>query len=264
MAPQKIKNLIQEELTLVIIKTEKEIALMHEAAKILTACHRELRTIIHPGITTLEIDRFAENFIQSHGAIAEQKGYKGYPFATCASVNDEICHGFPTNTPLNDGDIVCIDMVVNFNGWLADSAWTYAVGQISEQAERLMKVTKECLYIGIEKAIIGNRIGDISHAIQSHAEAQGFSVVREFTGHGIGQIMHEDLQVPHNGRPNRGERLSEGMVFTIEPMINLGLRRLKIDPNEWTARTVDGSLSAQYEHTIAITQNKALILTEQD
>lgn len=249
---------------MVVIKTEKEIALMGEAAKILTDCHRELRTMIRPGITTSEIDQFAEDFIQSHGAIAEQKGYKGYAFATCASVNDEICHGFPSNTPLKEGDIVGIDMVVNLNGWLADSAWTYPVGKISEQAERLLRVTKECLYIGIDKSIIGNRIGDISHAIQTHAEAEGFSVVREFTGHGIGQIMHEDLQVPHCGRANRGERLSEGMVFTIEPMINLGSHRLKIDANDWTARTVDGSLSAQYEHTIAITKNKALILTEQD
>jgi len=249
---------------LVVIKTETEIGLMGEAAKILTACHRELRAIIRPGITTLEIDKFAEDFIQSHGAKAEQKGYKGYAFATCASVNDEICHGFPTRTPLNDGDIVGVDMVVNLNGWLADSAWTYPVGQISDQAKQLLKVTKECLYIGIETSIIGNRIGDISHAIQRHAEAQGFSVVQEFTGHGIGQIMHEDLQVPHYGRPNRGERLSEGMVFTIEPMINLGLRHLKIDANDWTARTVDGSLSAQYEHTIAITKNSPLILTEQD
>ena len=249
---------------MVVIKTEKEIALMGEAGKILTACHRELRTLIRPGITTAEIDKFAEDFIQSHGAIAEQKGYKGYSFATCASVNDEICHGFPTSTPLKEGDIVGIDMVVNLNGWLADSAWTYPVGQISEQAQRLLKVTKECLYIGIEKSIIGNRIGDISHAIQSHAEDEGFSVVREFTGHGIGQIMHEELQVPHYGRANRGERLSEGMVFTIEPMINSGLHSLTIDANDWTARTVDGGLSAQYEHTIAITKDRALILTEQD
>ncbi|ODA42392.1 type I methionyl aminopeptidase [Desulfosporosinus sp. BG] len=249
---------------MVVIKTEKQIALMQEAAKILTACHRELRTMIRPGITTLEIDKFAEDFIQSHGAKAEQKGYKGYAFATCASVNDEICHGFPSNNPLKDGDIVGIDMVVNLNGWLADSAWTYPVGQISVQVEQLLKVTKECLYIGIEKAIIGNRIGDISHAIQSHAEAHGFSVVREFTGHGIGQIMHEELQIPHYGRPNRGERLREGMVFTIEPMINIGLQQLKIDYNQWTARTIDGSLSAQYEHTIAITKNGTLILTEQD
>lgn len=249
---------------MVIIKTEKEIKLMAEAGKILTACHRELRTLIRPGVTTLEIDKFAENFILSHGATAEQKGYKGYRFATCASVNDEICHGFPTKDPLNDGDIVGIDMVVNLNGWLADSAWTYPVGQISTEAEKLLRVTKECLYLGLEASVIGNRIGDISHAIQSHAEAQGFSVVRDFMGHGIGQTMHEALQVPHYGRPHRGQRLHEGMVFTIEPMINVGSYHLKIDPNQWTARTTDGSLSAQYEHTIAITKHRPLVLTEQD
>ncbi|MCO1604253.1 type I methionyl aminopeptidase [Desulfosporosinus nitroreducens] len=248
---------------MVIIKTAKEIGYMEEAGKILTACHREIRDLIRPGITTLEIDQFAEEFIRSHGATPEQKGYKGYPFATCASVNDEICHGFPTKDSLKDGDIVKIDMVVNLQGWLADSAWTYPVGQISKEAERLIKVTKECLYLGIEASIIGNRIGDISHAIQSHAEGQGFSVVRDFMGHGIGQIMHEDLQVPHYGRPHRGERLREGMVFTIEPMINIGSYHLKIDPNKWTARTTDGSLSAQYEHTIAITKNSPLVLTEQ-
>ncbi|EHQ90432.1 type I methionyl aminopeptidase [Desulfosporosinus youngiae] len=249
---------------MVIIKTEKEIEFMAEAGKILTACHRELRSLIRPGITSLEIDKFAEDFIRSHGATPEQKGYKGYRFATCASVNDEICHGFPTKDPLKDGDIVGIDMVVNLKGWLADSAWTYPVGQISKQAETLLKVTKECLYLGIEKSVVGNRIGDISHAIQSHAEAHGFSVVRDFMGHGIGQMMHEDLQVPHFGKPHRGERLREGMVFTIEPMINIGTYHLKIDSNQWTARTTDGSLSAQYEHTIAITKNSPLVLTEQD
>lgn len=249
---------------MIIIKTQEEINLMAEAGKILTACHRELRNIIRPGITTLEIDKFAEDFIRSHGAKPEQKGYMGYPFATCASVNDEICHGFPTHTPLYEGDIVTIDMVVNLNGWQADSAWSYAVGKISSQAEELLKVTKECLYIGIEKAVIGNRLSDISHAVQTHAEAHGFSVVRDFTGHGIGRNMHEDPEVLHFGRPNRGVKLREGMVFTIEPMINIGAYDLTIDENDWTARTADGSLSAQYEHTIAITENGPLVLTEQD
>lgn len=249
---------------MVEIKTEQQIKLMGEAGKILTACHRELRNIIRPGITTLEIDEFVERFLKDHGATPEQKGYKGFPFATCASVNDEICHGFPRNSQLKEGDIVGIDMVVNLHGWLADSAWTYPVGKISEEAQQLLKVTKECLYLGIEKAIVGNRIGDISYAIQSYAEAQGYSVVREFTGHGIGSVMHEDIQVPHYGRPNRGMRLSEGMVITIEPMINAGQRYLKIDANGWTARTSDGRLSAQYEHTLAITQKGPLVLTEQD
>lgn len=249
---------------MIIIKTPQQIEMMAEAGKILTACHRELRSIIRPGISTMEIDRFADDFIQSHGAKAEQKGYQGYPFATCASVNDEICHGFPTKTLLQEGDIVTIDMVVNLNGWLADSAWSYPVGQISEQAEELLKVTKECLYIGIEKAVIGNRLGDVSNAIQTNAESHGYSVVRDFTGHGIGQEMHEDPEVCHFGRPKRGLRLCEGMVFTIEPMINVGSYDLTIDQNGWTARTADGSLSAQYEHTIAITKNGPLVLTEQD
>jgi methionyl aminopeptidase len=249
---------------LITIKTAQQIELMAEAGRILAACHRELREIIRPGITTLQIDRFAEHFIRSHGAKAEQKGYQGYPFATCASVNDEICHGFPTQTPLREGDVVTIDMVVNLNGWLADSAWCYPVGQISEQAEKLLKVTKECLYFGINKAVLGNRLGDISHAIQIHAESHGFSVVRDFTGHGIGHNMHEAPQVLHYGHPNKGVRLFEGMVFTIEPMINMGSYDLTIDRNEWTARTADGGLSAQYEHTIAITKNGPLVLTEQD
>ncbi|MEQ8174994.1 MAG: type I methionyl aminopeptidase [Syntrophomonadaceae bacterium] len=249
---------------MIVIKTPEQIHLMAEAGKILTACHRKLRKIIRPGITTLSIDNFVEDFIQSQGAKAEQKGYMGYPFATCASVNDEICHGFPTRTPLKDGDIVTIDMVVNLHGWLADSAWSYPVGQISEQAEKLLKVTRECLYLGIDQAHAGNRLGDISHAVQKHAESQEFSVVRQFTGHGIGRNMHEDPVVLHYGRPKQGVKLCEGMVFTIEPMINIGSHALTIDPNQWTARTKDGSLSAQYEHTIAITKNGPLILTEQD
>jgi methionyl aminopeptidase len=249
---------------LIIIKTPQQIELMAEAGKILTACHRELRKIIRPGITTMEIDHFVDNFIQAHGAKAGQKGYKGYPFAICASVNDEICHGFPTQTGLREGDIVTIDMVVNLGGWMADSAWSYPVGQISHQAEKLLKVTRECLYIGIDKAVIGNRLGDIAHAIQTHAESHGFSVVREFTGHGIGNDMHEAPQVLHYGHPNKGPKLCEGMVFTIEPMINIGSCHLTIDRNGWTARTADGSLSAQYEHTLAITRNGPLVLTEQD
>ena len=249
---------------MIIIKTQEQIEHMAEAGKILAACHRELRKIIRPGISTMKINEFADDFITSHGAKAEQKGYEGYPFATCASVNDEICHGFPSKYRLKEGDIVTIDMVVNLNGWLADSAWSYAVGEISEEADKLLKVTKECLYIGIEKSIIGNRLGDVSNAVQTNAESKGFSVVRDFTGHGIGQEMHEDPEVCHFGRPGRGLKLSEGMVFTIEPMINTGSYHLTIDDNGWTARTADRKLSAQYEHTIAITKNGPIILTEQD
>jgi methionyl aminopeptidase len=212
----------------------------------------------------VEIDSFVEKFLKQNGATPEQKGYRGYEFATCASINDEICHGFPRKAPLKAGDIVTIDMVVNLNGALADSAWSYGVGEISSQAEQLLEVTKTALYKGIEQSMIGNRIGDIGHAIQTYAEAEGFSVVRDFIGHGIGPSIHEAPEVPHYGLPNKGLRLKEGMVFTIEPMINTGGWYSKMDANNWTARTVDGGLSAQYEHTIAVTKNGPIILTNQD
>ncbi|WP_246938598.1 type I methionyl aminopeptidase [Bacillus pinisoli] len=248
---------------MITIKTEREIELMHKAGKLLAACHKEIAKMIKPGITTAEIDAFVEKFLAEHGATPEQKGFRGYEYATCASINDEICHGFPRKEPLKDGDIVTIDMVVNLNGGLADSAWSYAVGNIPEKTQKLLDVTKEALYRGIEKAVAGNRIGDIGHAIQTYVEAEGFSVVRDFIGHGIGPTIHEDPQVPHFGLPHKGLRLKEGMVITIEPMVNIGEWHSKMDSNGWTARTVDGSLSAQYEHTIAITKKGPLLLTEQ-
>lgn len=246
------------------IKTKEEIGYMAEAGKILASCHKEIKKMIKPGITTMDIDKFVEEYLKEHNATPEEKGYMGFPYATCASVNDEVCHGFPTKKPLKNGDIVTIDMVVNLNGWLADSAWSYEVGNISKEASDLMKVTKECLYRGIKKAIVGNRIGDIGYEIQTYAESLGYSVVRDYTGHGIGQKMHDDIVVPHYGKPGRGIKLREGMVITIEPMINIGDYRVTIDKNEWTARTLDGSLSAQYEHTIAITKDGPQILTDQD
>ncbi|WP_368488261.1 type I methionyl aminopeptidase [Clostridium sp. BJN0013] len=249
---------------MIAIRTNKEISYMAAAGKILASCHKEIRKIIKPGLTTMEIDSFVEKYLKEHGAKPEQKGYMGFPYATCASVNNEICHGFPTNKPLKEGDIVTIDMVVNLNGWLADSAWSYSVGKISEEAKNLMEVTKKCLYKGIEKALSGNRIGDIGYTIQTYAESLGYSVVRDYTGHGIGKVMHDDVVVPHYGKPGRGLKLREGMVLTIEPMINIGTYRTLLDPNDWTARTADGSLSAQYEHTIAITKNEPIILTDQD
>lgn len=236
---------------------------MKKAGEILADCHKEISNLIRPGISTEEINSFAEEYIIKRGAIPEQKGYHGYPFATCASVNDVICHGFPQKTVLNDGDIVTIDMVVNLNGWLADSAWSYAVGTISNEAKNLLKTTEESLYKGMEQAVVGNRVGDISHAIQSFAESNGYSVVRDFVGHGIGRKMHEEPQIPHYGPPHLGRQLEEGMVITIEPMLNIGMYHAKIDLDGWTARTVDGSLSAQYEHTIAITEDGPEILTKQ-
>ncbi|KEZ52944.1 type I methionyl aminopeptidase [Metabacillus indicus] len=247
---------------MIILKSEREISRMHEAGKLLAACHKEVSKLLKPGVTTLEIDSFVGKYLADHGAVPEQKGYKGYEFATCASINDEICHGFPRNQPLNDGDIVTIDFVVNLNGALADSAWTHAVGNVSDQALKLMDVTKTAMYKGIEQAIAGNRLGDIGHAIQEYAEGESFSVVRDFTGHGIGPSIHEEPTVLHYGMPGKGLRLREGMVITIEPMVNAGTWYSKMDDNGWTARTVDGKLSAQYEHTVAITKDGPLILTE--
>ncbi|KQL43837.1 methionine aminopeptidase [Brevibacillus choshinensis] len=248
---------------MIILKTPEEIELMRAAGRILAACHREIKTMIRPGVTTWDIDQFVEEFLVKNGATPEQKGYSGYPYATCGSVNDVICHGFPKKEPLRDGDIVTIDMVVRKDGWLADSAWSYEVGNVSPEAKRLLEVTEKSLYLGIEQAVVGNRIGDISHAIQTFAQANGYSVVRDFTGHGIGKDMHEEPYVPHFGPPGRGQRLKEGMVITIEPMLNIGTYHAKIDEDGWTARTRDGQLSAQYEHTIAITADGPVILTKQ-
>lgn len=249
---------------MIILKRPEEIEKMKKAGEILANTHKEIAKMIKPGISTEEIDKFVEKYLKEQGAYPEQKGYQGYPYATCASINDEICHGYPRKTPLKNGDIVTIDMVVNVDGWLADSAWSYAVGEISDEAQELLDVTKEALYKGIEKAVVGNRLGDIGHAIQSFVEERGYSVVRDFVGHGIGKDMHEDPQVPHYGIPGRGQRLVEGMVLTIEPMINRGVYRMKMDENGWTSRTVDGELSAQYEHTLAITKDGPVIITDQD
>ncbi|MGG1676321.1 type I methionyl aminopeptidase [Neobacillus sp. NRS-1170] len=248
---------------MIVLKSQREIEAMKKAGEILAACHREIAKRIKPGITTWEIDQFVDQFLSENNATPEQKGYKGYEYATCASINDEICHGFPRKEPLKEGDIVTIDMVVNYNGALADSAWSYAVGKVSPETDHLLNVTKEALYKGIEQAVPGNRIGDIGHAIQKYVESEGFSVVRDFIGHGIGTVIHEKPDVPHYGLPGKGPRIKEGMVFTIEPMVNVGRYQTKMDNNGWTARTIDGKNSAQYEHTIAITKDGPIILTDQ-
>lgn len=248
---------------MIILKSQREIELMKKAGEVLASVHKEIAKMIKPGITTWEIDQFVEKYLAAHGATPQQKGYKGYKYATCASINDEICHGFPRREALKEGDIVTVDMVVNLNGALADSAWSYGVGQISEVNDKLLRVTKEALYKGIEQSQVGNRIGDIGYAIQTYIEGEGFSVVRDFIGHGIGTTIHEKPDVPHYGLPGKGPRIKEGMVFTIEPMVNVGEFYMKMDDNGWTARTIDGSNSAQYEHTIAITKDGPIILTDQ-
>lgn len=247
---------------MIIVKSRYEIELMREAGKVVAACHAALADYIKPGLTTLQIDAFVESFLLKHNMEPAQKGYKGYPFAACTSVNDVVCHGFPSEQRLLDGDIITVDMVALHKGVHADSAWSYGVGTISKEAEHLMDVTKTALFKGIEQSVIGNQISDIGHAIQTYVEANGLSVVRDYIGHGIGRKMHESPEVLHYGPPHKGARIKKGMTFTIEPMVNTGSYEVTLDDDGWTARTADGSLSIQYEHTLAITENGPVILTE--
>lgn len=248
---------------MITLKSEREIEAMKKSGELLASIHVALRDFIKPGVTTAEIDKFVQAKIEEAGAVAAQIGYEGYEFATCTSVNDEICHGFPSNYKLKSGDIVKVDFCVDLDGAISDSCWCYAVGEISDEHQRLMEVTKEALYRGIAQAKVGNRIGDIGHAIQSYAEGEGFGVVRDFIGHGIGPTIHEDPQVPHYGLPGKGLRLKEGMTITIEPMITTGTWKMKMDNNGWTARTRDGGYCAQYEHSLVITEDGPVLLTEQ-
>jgi len=220
-----------------------------------------LKAFIKEGITTEELDRLAEEYIKRHGGIPAFKGYRGYPRSLCVSVNEEVVHGIPGKRRLKEGDIVSLDLGVLMDGYYGDAAITVPLGKVSELARRLIKVTEEALYRGIEMARPGNRLSDISHAIQSHVEKAGFSVVREFVGHGIGKELHEEPQVPNFGPPNRGPRLEPGMVLAIEPMVNTGTWEVRILPNGWTVVTADGGLSAHFEHTVAITDDGPEILS---
>lgn len=245
----------------VVLKTKENIRGIRKAGRIVAACHQALSKRIAPGVTTQEIDRFVERFMLDRGATPAQKGYKGYPFATCASVNEVVCHGFPGSEPLEAGDIVTIDMVADLDGWKADSAWTYAIGKSSAATDKLLEATKQSLQAGIKQAIIGNRIGDIGYAVQSSAERAGFEVVTAFVGHGIGRSMHEFPEVLHRGIPGQGVQLEEGMVITIEPILTAGRADVYIANDGWTARTRDGAWAAQFEHTVAITKNGPIVLT---
>lgn len=249
---------------MITLKSQREIEAMEESGQILANIHVSLRDFIKPGITTMDINNFVDKAIRDAGAIPEQIGFEGYEFATCTSVNDEICHGFPSKKEvLKDGDLVKVDTVVNYNGAMSDSCWSYIVGESNPTLDRLKEVTKKAMYLGIEQAQVGNRVGDIGHAIQTYVEAEGFSVVREFVGHGIGPTMHEGPAVAHYGVAGKGLRLKEGMTITIEPMVNTGTWKSKMDKNGWTARTQDGGLSCQFEHTLAITSEGPKILTLQ-
>ncbi len=236
---------------------------MREAGRILAECHQGIARLIGPGITTLEIDRFVESFLAERGATPEQKGYRGFPFATCASVNDVVCHGFPNDRKLQAGDIVTIDIVVNKNGWLADSAWSYRVGKVGPDAEKLLQTTEKALDAGIAQAYPGSKIGDIGYAVQRVATAANVGIVRALIGHGIGRSMHEPPDVPNFGRPKSGVTLRPGMVITIEPIFTGGDTGAVLwEDDGWTIRSADGSLGAHYEHTLAITEDGPLVLTK--
>ena len=243
------------------LKTTHEIELMARAGHLLAEVLEELRQAIKPGLQTIELDRLAEKRIRAGGARPGFLGYHGFPNSICVSVNDEAVHGIPGKRRLHPGDIVSLDLGLVLEGFWADVGCTVPVGKVSPQAERLIKVTEEALYVGIEQAQPGGRLGDISAAVQRHAEQAGFSVIKQFVGHGIGRQMHEDPQVPNFGVPGTGPELRPGMTLAIEPMVNAGSEDVYIKPDGWTVCTVDGSLSAYFEHTVAVTKNGPLILT---
>ena len=243
-------------------KTKAEIELMRESSLLVSKTLAEVAKLIRPGISTFELDQFADKFITDNGATPSFKGYQGFPFACCISVNDAVVHGFPTKDLLKDGDIVSVDVGVFKNGFHGDSAYTFAVGAITPEVKQLLRVTKESLYKGIEKAIHGNRVGDIGFAIQQYTEKDnGYGVVRELVGHGLGRKLHEDPQVPNYGKRGTLAKLKEGMVIAIEPMINMGTKNIFHDADGWTIRTEDGKPAAHYEHNICIQRGKADILS---
>ena len=246
---------------MIFLKTEEEIDLLRESNQLVGKTLCELAKIIRPGITTLYLDQIAEEYIRDNKAIPGFLGYNGFPYTLCVSVNENVVHGFPSSYVLKDGDIVSIDCGTILNGYYGDSAYTFCVGEVDSQIIKLLKTTKESLYLGIEKAIEGNRIGDIGHAIQTYCESNGYSVVRELVGHGVGRKMHEDPEVPNYGRSGSGPLLKKGMVIAIEPMICLGRRQVVIENDGWTVRTKDRLPAAHYEHTIAISSQKAEILS---
>lgn len=248
---------------MITLKSSREIELMEKSGALLADVHKELRHFIAPGKTTWDIEVFVRDFIESHGGVAAQIGFEGYKYATCISVNDQICHGFPKKEILKNNDFIKVDMCINLDGAISDSCWAYVVGESSEEVKRLMDVTKKALYLGIEQAKIGNRTGDIGYAIQTYVESEGYSVVRDFIAHGIGPTIHEEPFFAHYGEKGKGVRLKEGMTITIEPMVNIGSWQMQMEANGWESRTLDGSLSCQYEHSIAITKDGPLILTSQ-
>ncbi|MFD1429456.1 MULTISPECIES: type I methionyl aminopeptidase [Lacticaseibacillus] len=255
---------------MITLKSPREIEGMAKSGAILAGMHKAVAEIIKPGVSSWEIEKVGREYIESHGAIPAELGFEGYKYATCVSINDEVAHAVPRKGLfLKEGDIVAVDTVVDFNGYFSDSCWTYAVGQISEEKQKLMDVTKKALYLGIDQAVVGNRLGDIGYAIQHYTEDEnGYGDVRDLIGHGIQPTMHEAPNVPHYGEPGHGLRLKAGMTITIEPMITTGTWKIKakqVPNDDWEYYvTADGSPCAQYEHTLVITDDGPKILTSQD
>lgn len=247
---------------MIILKSQREINYLRDAGRIVAETLKEVEKAVKPEVTTLELDRIAEQYIRSKKATPAFKGYHGFPGSICASVNEEVVHGIPGLKRLKNGDNVSIDIGAIINGYCGDAAITVPVGEVDEEVKKLIEVTEQSLYKGIEKAVEGNRLGDISHSVQAYAEGHGFGVVRDYVGHGIGRNMHEDPQIPNYGLPGRGPRLKAGMTLAIEPMINAGTHEVKTLGDNWTVVTADGKRSAHFEHTIAITADGPEILTK--
>ena len=245
------------------IKSDAEVELLRQANLLVSATHAAIVPLMKPGVSTAQIDATAETFIRDHGAIPGFKGYQGYPATLCISVNDQVVHGIPSEKViLKEGDIVSVDCGVYLNGFHGDSAYTFEIGEVKPDVQQLLRITRESLFLGIDKAVVGNRIGDIGHAVQQHAEQSGFSVVREMVGHGVGRNLHEAPEVPNYGKRNSGVKLKNGMVLAIEPMINQGKRFIFQDADGWTIRTSDGSWSAHFEHSVVVRPGKADILSD--
>ncbi|WP_240377778.1 type I methionyl aminopeptidase [Bacillus piscicola] len=246
---------------MIICKTDRELEIMREAGRIVAKTHQALQPHIQPGVTTMMLNDIADKTIRQFGATPSFKGYNGFTGSVCASVNEELVHGIPGDRVLKEGDIISIDIGAYYNGYHGDSAWTYPVGNIAKEDQRLLDVTEESLYKGLKEAKPKGRLSDISHAIQTYVEPHGFSIVREYVGHGVGQELHEDPQIPHFGPPGKGPRLKPGMVLAIEPMVNYGERFVHTLSDKWTVVTTDGKNCAHFEHTIAITNTGYEILT---
>ena len=247
---------------MIVLKTSRELGLMKEACVISARALKLAGEAVEPGVSTYEIDKIAHDYIVSQGAVPNFLNYSGYPATACISINNQVIHGIPSKSRIiQKGDIVSIDLGARINGYNGDNAATFAAGEVSPEAQRLMDVTQQCLYEGIKAARAGGRIGDIGHAVQALAEAHGYSVVRQYVGHGVGASLHEAPEVPNFGTPGRGVRLLPGMTLAIEPMINVGAPGVKVQPDGWTVLTADGSLSAHFEHTVAITPDGPVIMT---